>query len=262
MFFIEFSMASIVLLSFAFTFVYNRACTPFDAYWLKVDSKWVATHKFRCFDEGVPTLVWMIISAVSKLFTTIHESKVANQTDQNAILLVSRRNCVRSSFHFLSERAAPKEAKIALHIIFGLGFSVCGTAITRIYYVYYMHRETWDVTWYSYHAFMWCTVEMFLAIIAASAPALKSYAQQWFHTPLLSRRERVSDTSRLVRASAQSGWSEVKGNTRKTVSTMCTVKGSEPDACQIRITTMMNADEQIIGLGGIERRDLRSGSQV
>jgi hypothetical protein len=53
--------------------------------------------------------------------------------------------------------------------------SLCICSILRLVYVIDVFYRTWDMTWASQPAYMWLALEAELAVICASAPALKIY---------------------------------------------------------------------------------------
>jgi len=62
------------------------------------------------------------------------------------------------------------------------GISLCITGVLRIYYIWKVYYDTYDVTWAAQDAWVWTSVEAHLAIICASAPALKVFLRQYFQT--------------------------------------------------------------------------------
>ncbi|EMD94519.1 hypothetical protein COCC4DRAFT_204357 [Bipolaris maydis ATCC 48331] len=69
----------------------------------------------------------------------------------------------------------PKTQKLAVCGIFGLGLvtTICG--IMRLYYSVYLYYFTYDATWYAYYGWIWTVLEADLALICASAPALRVF---------------------------------------------------------------------------------------
>jgi len=63
--------------------------------------------------------------------------------------------------------------KIALSAVFAVGVLVCIVGIIRIYYYSMLYYGSYDVTWQSFRVFGTTDVELLLATICASAPALK-----------------------------------------------------------------------------------------
>jgi hypothetical protein len=67
----------------------------------------------------------------------------------------------------------PKKQKIALLIILTLGWFVCVVSILRLHALIILAQHPDDPTWYSTSTAYWSAVEVNLAIVCASTPALK-----------------------------------------------------------------------------------------
>ena len=63
---------------------------------------------------------------------------------------------------------------------YSLRYSLCITAIIRCIYITRIFFQTYDVTWVAYEAWAWTSVEADVAVICASAPALKAFFKQYF----------------------------------------------------------------------------------
>ena len=50
----------------------------------------------------------------------------------------------------------------------------------RAYYATYVYYYTYDITWYAWYGWIWTTLESHLAVICASAPALKGFFSRYF----------------------------------------------------------------------------------
>lgn len=124
-------------------------CSPFEAYWFQFVPSWVATHKYSCLNEGANTLSNTIVSTV---------------TDFIAFMLPSS---------LLIKLQISRKQKLAFLSVFAVGLLVCIVGIIRIYYITNLYYHTYDVTWVAYHVFGATAVELLLAVICASAPALK-----------------------------------------------------------------------------------------
>lgn len=59
--------------------------------------------------------------------------------------------------------------------------SLCVTGILRIYYIRLLFYTTYDITWAAQPCWLWTAVEAELAIVCASAPALKPYFGRILH---------------------------------------------------------------------------------
>jgi len=60
-----------------------------------------------------------------------------------------------------------------------LYYSLCITAVIRCIYINEIFFETYDVTWVAYEAWAWTSVEAHMAVMCASAPALKVFFKQY-----------------------------------------------------------------------------------
>lgn len=78
---------------------------------------------------------------------------------------------------------APKRQKVALNVVFSLGMLVVGAGAVRTYYLDRLGRS-WDITWVGYKVYIWSTLEIELALICASAPALRVFFRRYLSDPL------------------------------------------------------------------------------
>jgi hypothetical protein len=78
----------------------------------------------------------------------------------------------------VSDNFKPRTAKLTYH-------SLCITGALRIYFIWRIYFATYDVTWAAQDAWVWTVVETHLAIICASAPALKVFFKQYFSVSAL-----------------------------------------------------------------------------
>ncbi|KAI8943832.1 hypothetical protein NX059_001805 [Plenodomus lindquistii] len=67
----------------------------------------------------------------------------------------------------------PKQQKIALLFILTIGWFVCIVSIIRLVEVHNLAKNTDDTTWYGAFTAYWSAIEMNMAIVCASLPALK-----------------------------------------------------------------------------------------
>jgi hypothetical protein len=61
--------------------------------------------------------------------------------------------------------------------------SLCICSILRIWYIVRLYYRTYDVTWDAQPAWLWLIVEANLAVICASAPALKVFFKHTVDSP-------------------------------------------------------------------------------
>ncbi|KAF2136680.1 uncharacterized protein K452DRAFT_202007, partial [Aplosporella prunicola CBS 121167] len=143
----------------AFVFAYMSAflltlffgCRPTSSYWNKVDPSWAKTHQYHCLDEGANMLVACVVCIV-----------------QDFIVFVL-------PLLLLRKLETSRRQKIALAVIFGVGFLLCITSILRIVFIYNIFYRTYDTTWAATPAYVVTAIEAHLATICASAPALKFF---------------------------------------------------------------------------------------
>ena len=65
--------------------------------------------------------------------------------------------------------------------------SVVAAGILRSYFLNYVMSQTYDSTWYTYKIWIWTLVELYVAMVAASAPALKPFFRRYFIEPITSQ---------------------------------------------------------------------------
>ncbi|CAI6336000.1 unnamed protein product [Periconia digitata] len=135
-----------MLVSFILVGVFQ--CIPVSNYWM------FAAPKGSCMDEGKATLCIGIINCVADFTCTILP-----------IPLVARLQM-------------PRRQRIAVIVLFGLGFIVTIAGAVRTWYIYMSLILEYDQTWYAYPLWIAAAVEIDLGVICASAPMLR---------PLLSR---------------------------------------------------------------------------
>jgi len=146
----------------AFFIILFNVCKPFPSFWLQADYFWLAANEnnFKCMNEGVILVSSAAISAVQDFVA-----------------------CGLPIILFWKLQI-PKRQKIALGGIFALGFFLCICSILRVLYIFRTYYDTYDMTWESRPAWMWLVIEADVAVICASAPALKIFFK---HTVLGSR---------------------------------------------------------------------------
>ena len=149
------------LVSFLLTIA--LACRPAEAYWLQLDFAWVATHKFTCIDEHVSLPASAATSVFGDLYATLLPCILILKLD------------------------LPRRQKMALYSLFVLGFLVVAAGIVRTFYIDYVINRTYDVTWHIWQFWIWTFVELYISIIAASAPALKPFFRRYLLDPITSR---------------------------------------------------------------------------
>lgn len=157
-------------------FLIGFACLPAKAYWLQLDRTWATTHKFACINEHVSLPASAATSVLGDLYTTLLPCILILKLD------------------------LPRRQKIALYSLFLLGFFVVAAGIVRTYFINYLINETYDNTWYLWKFWIWTLVELYISVIAASAPALKPFFHRFLVDPITSRRGGSSTYARDAQA--------------------------------------------------------------
>jgi hypothetical protein len=156
------SIASVAAYMIAFLLVGSLGCNPLSAFWQQADVQWAATHPagqaYHCVNEAAVLLTASGVSILQDFLT-----------------------CGLPLLLFWKLQL-PQQQKIALAAIFGIGFFLCITGCLRMYYIQKIFFTTYDITWAAYDVWIWTVVEAHLAIICASAPALKIFVQRYLST--------------------------------------------------------------------------------
>lgn len=69
--------------------------------------------------------------------------------------------------------------RFLLIALFSFGLFVVIAACFRTYWIHYVVQETYDVTWYGFHLWLWTAVEVHLGIICGCVPWLGSLYRFW-----------------------------------------------------------------------------------
>ncbi|GME58777.1 putative integral membrane protein [Neofusicoccum parvum] len=128
-------------------------CNPIKAYWMQVDFMWYMANKSKmhCMDEGADYLAASVISVVQDFLAC----------------------CLPIMIMWTLQ--IPKRQKLALGGVFGIGLFLCLIGILRIHQIKVIYYDTYDLTWAAHDGWAWTAVEAHVAIICASAPALKLF---------------------------------------------------------------------------------------
>jgi len=128
-------------------------CRPIYAFWMQVDPYWNAENdrKYKCFNEANNIIAAAVVSVIQDFIA-----------------------CGMPMVLFWKLRI-PKRQKIALGAIFGVGFFLCICGILRVVSTVRVYFDTYDMTWESNEAWIWFAIEAHVAVICASAPALKIF---------------------------------------------------------------------------------------
>ncbi|KAF2673229.1 hypothetical protein BT63DRAFT_451264 [Microthyrium microscopicum] len=153
-------------------------CHPLEAYWMQVDLQWNALNmgKYQCFDEGLNVTIAAVFSVIQ--------------------------DCIACGLPtvLLWKTRVPQRQKVALGFVFGIGFFLCVCGVLRIVYTVPIYYTTYDMTWESYPAWVWFALESHLAIVCASAPALKLFFKETLQVSMGSRswrRKKANDSYEL-----------------------------------------------------------------
>lgn len=162
----------------SFIFVLIFGCQPTQAYWLSYDVQYLLTQEFYCVDAKTANLAAGILSVVSDLYAVLLPCLMLRHFD------------------------APRKQKIALNLVFSFGLLVVAAGCARTYYfnglVY-----TLDETWLGYDIFVWAQLELQLAIICASAPALRVFFRRYLSDPISRAIHTAKATSSAITRSGR-----------------------------------------------------------
>ncbi|TID24545.1 hypothetical protein E6O75_ATG02910 [Venturia nashicola] len=163
-------------------------CRPINAYWNQVYIPWALSHEegvdYHCLNEPADLLAASAISIVQDFLV-----------------------CGMPTLLFWKLKL-PRRQKIALAAVFGIGFFLCITGILRVIYITNIFFHTYDTTWATEPVWVWTAVEAHLAIVCASAPALKVFFKQYLNVSSITGSWR--DASRL-RSFFRKGYEEKAG---------------------------------------------------
>jgi len=74
----------------------------------------------------------------------------------------------------------PRRQKIAIWGLFGIGACTGVASLVRMYFIYLDFWKSYDFTWIGYEIWLWTSTELAVAIVCASAPALKTIFIKFF----------------------------------------------------------------------------------
>ncbi|KAK6441144.1 hypothetical protein LTR95_002641 [Oleoguttula sp. CCFEE 5521] len=160
-----------VIYALGFLILLMNACKPLEAYW---DS---------------------LSFFYDKPYTCIH-SDLINPIN-GALAAFGDAYAVLLPILMLRHFGAPRRQKIALNIIFALGLITVCTASVRTYYFTRVGME-WDATWLGFDTLIWTQLEVQLAMICASAPALRVLVRRYLSEPF----QRTFNTSARAESAA------------------------------------------------------------
>lgn len=142
------------ILSFGLTLL--LMCRPLHAYWDEFDPVWATTHHFSCAREGAALPASSAFSVAGDFYATLLP-----------LILV----------YYLD---LPRRQKFALYGLFALGFMAVAAGVVRTVLMYNLLNKDYDFTWELWLTWVWAVLELYMALIAASAPSLKPFFQRFF----------------------------------------------------------------------------------
>lgn len=144
-------------ISFVLALIFS--CSPTDAYWLSYDPDFLSTQDWSCVDAGQLNIAMGLFSVVTDLYAVLLPCLMLRNFD------------------------APRRRKIALNVVFAFGLIVVVAGSVRTFYFSKL-SYTLDETWLGFDIFVWSDLEIHLAIICASAPALRVLFRKYLADPL------------------------------------------------------------------------------
>ncbi|KAK4900655.1 hypothetical protein LTR27_002371 [Elasticomyces elasticus] len=132
-------------------------CRPTEAYWKAYSPSY--TKSYYCADTRNLNPVSGALSVFSDLYAVLLPMGMLRHFD------------------------APKKQKVALNFVFSLGLIVVACGCVRTYYIHQL-GVSYDITWQGYSLFVWSALEVHLALICASAPALRVFFREYMSDPL------------------------------------------------------------------------------
>ncbi|KAK3115282.1 hypothetical protein LTR53_005553 [Teratosphaeriaceae sp. CCFEE 6253] len=142
--------------SIAFMFMLIFNCNPTEAYWKSFDIMY--SRNYTCVDTTVVNLLAGIFAVISDVYSVVLPC------------LMTR--------HF----SLAAGQKLALNIIFSLGILVVAASAARTYYLYEVGHNP-DVSPMIFNATAWSQLELQLAIVCASLPALRVFFRKYLSGP-------------------------------------------------------------------------------
>ncbi|KAJ9612608.1 hypothetical protein H2200_004205 [Cladophialophora chaetospira] len=139
----------------AFTLTLLLICRPVEALWNAFSQEWAATHNFQCAKEGASIPAAVGLSVLGDFYSTL-------------LPLV-----------LIFGLSLPPRQKLALYSLFALGFLACALGVVRVVILNQMLNVSFDFTWLLWEMWIVTVLEIYLAMFAASAPALKPFLHRF-----------------------------------------------------------------------------------
>jgi hypothetical protein len=120
---------------------------------------------------------------------------------------------------FLYRSGLKPRQRLFVISLFSFGLFVVIAACLRAYWIHYVVQETYDVTWYGFHLWLWTAVEVHLGIICGCVPWLRSLYRFWRdkmdsrrkHNGITSVAELINTSGRRRGSPGQSGKTAKRG---------------------------------------------------
>ncbi len=145
-----------ILYFVAFGLTLLLLCDPLQSYWESFDPVWAATHKSHCANESVALPTSAAFSVLGDFYSTLLPLILVYHLD------------------------LPPRQKIALYLLFALGFMAVAAGIVRTVLLYDLLNVNYDFSWELWVTWIWALLELYLALFAASAPGLKPFFRRFF----------------------------------------------------------------------------------
>ncbi|RMZ86172.1 hypothetical protein DV737_g98, partial [Chaetothyriales sp. CBS 132003] len=141
-----------VLYAVAFCIVLLSICTPISAYWNSFSGTWVENHpNHRCGAENIELPLSGVLSVIADLYSALLPMSV------------------------ILKLGLPPREKLSLYALFSMAFLAVAAGIARTVVLWKLMNTDYDFTWLLWEMWIWAILEMYIAIIATSLPALKPF---------------------------------------------------------------------------------------
>jgi hypothetical protein len=177
---VAFSVA--IFITFFFLSIFQ--CTPIQNYWT------FGAPSDTCVDEGAATLAAGIINCVADLLCTLLPMHMV------AKVLYLHPDSTSLELTF-SQLQMPKRQRIAVVILFSLGFIVTVAGIVRTYYIYRSVVASYDQTWEAYPLWICAAVEIDLGVVSFGFSLLNAQDSFRLTTSRSAHQRRSSGPSSL-----------------------------------------------------------------
>lgn len=136
--------------------VWCKMCTPLTTYWLIHEMEAIGDGLYTCLNGDAITIAAGVLTILSDFWSAALPCVLLSTRD----LGISRRQ------------------RIALNVVFCLGFLVTGVGVARTYYLWEIGQDE-DLSWIGYDLFASSVVECQLAIICCCAPFLRALVRRY-----------------------------------------------------------------------------------